>query len=170
MTERHLPGRPNGAGFTFDAGGAFNQSLTAAHNALLERADQAVRDLDFAGALSGHLGMVYVHGIGRLTLRLDPRGEYIWDWDERMCVQGAGILKRIAKAANYLGLSMADLEARYVEIATPLAGPLETTRPLFTPAEVWGRAADDIESWISTGTTFRPKGLVKADSARVGKK
>lgn len=165
-----LPGKPKGAGFSFEEGAEFGRSLSEKYIALLERSDQAVRELEFASALSGFLAMVYLSGIGRITLRTSFDGEYVWDWDERLCVQGAGILKRVAKAANYLGLSMADLEARYLQVAAPLAAPLETTRPLFSPAEVWDRAADDIESWISTGTTFRPKGLVKSDSKLVGKK
>ncbi len=126
--------------------------LSKARIAALAEADALVKARNYVAALDLHLRIVAYDGLGQMTLN-----DMEWRWDQRFAQQAHGILKSIAKSANYLRLSRSDLEARYFMEANGVLASAADLTPPYTADEIWAKAWPDIAEHIETGTRWRPR-------------
>ncbi|MBI1182118.1 MAG: hypothetical protein GC201_16360 [Alphaproteobacteria bacterium] len=133
-----------------------SQGLNETRNASHQAAAALVRQYRYAEALPYYLRIVVMDGMGAMHCRLEDDGHLVWHWDERLAVQAHGIMKAIAKTANFYGYSIDDLERDYFAQAPAVMAMLQDLHPPHQPADIWPAARGYILEHMETGTKWRP--------------
>jgi len=122
-----------------------------------ELAEQARKDGRIDEALDLWLLCIAIDSCGDARARLGPDGDLKWYWEERRYDPPPGIILAIARCANYLGIDLAGVQARFLRLAEPIsaaAARLGVERPVY---EMWAANGSHILAMIQTGTTLRPR-------------
>lgn len=133
-----------------------DRPLIEARNRAHELAEAARKCGRITDALELWLLVIVIDSLGSARCRLDDLCEIHWDWTREEC-PSFGIIRRVAKCANYLKLGLSDLRPRFYRLAEPVcfsARKLGVTR---TPDELWTANEPHIAEMLATGITLRPR-------------
>ncbi len=118
-------------------------------------ADAAAQVQWYGQALDFYLGIAFRDMLGSYGTLRDERFQTIgYGFNRVLAYAAPGVLQRVAKCANSLGLTTDELKERFGRVAAAEAKQIAHLGPLCSPEDIWDRLEGPLLRWLASGTRW----------------
>lgn len=128
--------------------------MSRRRNAVLLRAQSLAKDHKYSEAMDAYLQLCAWDGVGKLRIDGDT---ITWMTEEWTFQQAHGVLKSVAKSANYFELPLSQVRDRFYEQANYVLSGLAAFLPIRDANQIWANVEPPLIEHIESGTKWRPR-------------